>query len=102
MSLLDYIGRLPSAETAKHRYTMCSVPGCERRHSAKGMCDLHYNRHKRGIDLSAAVRKPQRKLSPFQIAVVRGSSLLGYQLASAYNVARSTISYVRNRMRHYQ
>lgn len=31
---------------------LCDVPGCCKRHRAKGFCRLHYHRHQRGIELN--------------------------------------------------
>lgn len=35
----------------------CKVPGCTRRHEARGLCALHYVRSKKGIPLTAPVRQ---------------------------------------------
>lgn len=34
----------------------CSVPGCERRKDARGLCKAHYNRHRRGLPLATPLR----------------------------------------------
>lgn len=36
----------------------CSVPGCERRHAAKGLCKLHYYRLRRTGEVGGAERIP--------------------------------------------
>lgn len=38
---------------------MCTHDGCERPHSAKGYCNLHYSRKLRGGDMDAPARGPQ-------------------------------------------
>ena len=35
----------------------CTIDGCARPHVAKGLCTLHYNRKKSGVDLNAPVKK---------------------------------------------
>lgn len=37
----------------------CSVPGCDRRRSAKGLCARHYAQARRGKDPHAASRLPE-------------------------------------------
>ena len=34
----------------------CSVEGCERKHRAKGLCEAHYTRYKRGRSMDAPVK----------------------------------------------
>lgn len=46
---------------------VCSIAGCERPFLAKGYCGLHYDRHRRGTDLDAPVRKygtPEERFWP--------------------------------------
>lgn len=47
---------------------LCSHPGCDRAHKAKGYCDLHYKRFRRGVDLDA----PVREVDPSQQCSVEG------------------------------
>ena len=35
---------------------LCEWPGCKRPHSAKGLCDLHYQRQKNGTEMDAIPR----------------------------------------------
>ena len=36
--------------------TACSVPGCERRQEARGLCKAHYSRRRRGLPLATPLR----------------------------------------------
>lgn len=42
---------------------LCSVPGCDRAHSSKGLCGMHYNRQVRNRPLDSPVQ-PKSKYTP--------------------------------------
>ena len=44
----------------RRRGPVCTRPGCDRPHVAKGFCGGHYARWKRGADLDAPMRTPWR------------------------------------------
>jgi hypothetical protein len=50
----------------------CSIPGCERRHDAKGYCSAHYKRWRKGAELNAPVKRVGQDEQRFWDKVQRG------------------------------
>lgn len=79
----------------------CSVPGCRRRHMAKGFCQGHYHRHKAGRDLLAPIVKrvhgsaPKRMRANVKIDKQTGCHLwMGHRDPGGYG--RITVQRVRH------
>lgn len=51
----------------------CSIPGCMRKHNAKGYCVAHYKRWRKGMPLEAPMRRTGQDVDRFWEKVERGS-----------------------------
>ena len=73
---------------------MCSVPGCGKKHHAKGLCDYHYKRQLLHGS-PTALADSRRKLRPEDYPVIMAKLTkrkLVKALAREYGVANSTMS----------
>lgn len=73
---------------------MCSIPGCGKKHHAKGLCDYHYKRqllHGSPTALADTRRKLRPEDYPVIMAKLKKGKLVK-ALAKEYGVANSTMS----------
>ena len=85
------------------RYTpspICSVEGCGKKSTARGLCSTHYMRLRRSGDPGTAAPLPHvvpklSKLTVEQVLAIKGSAETGAALATRYGVTPAQISGIR-------
>lgn len=98
-----YFDELPS-----HRVSDCLVDGCNRRARKRGMCEMHYERQRRGNEVGGADKislrgaqalvgtaHPKARLTEDDVRAIRASNATGVALAECYGVTTTLISNVR-------
>lgn len=90
--------KAPREKVGAHR---CSVPGCGRQVTARGLCASHYERRRRGSELATPVDPTRgRKLSQEQVAEarrLRDGGLSYAKLAQRFGVGLETMWRALNR-----